>query len=94
VPQAIRAIKAAAPSMAIWADVCLCEYTDHGHCGVIHDGKVLNDPTLELLARTGVSHAAAGADVVAPARHRLYRARASEHFVLQANDQRILVQPG
>jgi porphobilinogen synthase len=47
-------------------DVCLCEYTSHGHCGVVRDGEVLNDPTLELLARTAVSHAKAGADLVAP----------------------------
>ena len=49
-------------------DVCLCEYTSHGHCGVVQDGDVLNDPTLELLARTAVSHARAGADMVALAK--------------------------
>ncbi len=52
--------------MVVIADVCLCEYTSHGHCGVLEDGKVLNDPTLELLARSAVSLAGAGADVVAP----------------------------
>jgi porphobilinogen synthase len=66
VQQAVRRIKAAVPEMIVITDVCLCEYTDHGHCGVIHDGRVLNDPTLDLLARTAVSHAAAGADIVAP----------------------------
>src|SRR5205823_2186012 len=66
VQQAVRAIQAAVPELVVITDVCLCEYTDHGHCGVVRSGRVLNDPTLELLARTAVSHAAAGADVVAP----------------------------
>jgi porphobilinogen synthase len=66
VQQAVRRIKAAVPEMVVVTDVCLCEYTDHGHCGVVRDGQVLNDPTLDLLARTAVSHAAAGADIVAP----------------------------
>jgi porphobilinogen synthase len=66
VQQAVRAIKAAAPELLVITDLCLCEYTSHGHCGVTRDGEVLNDPTLELLARTAVSHAAAGADIVAP----------------------------
>jgi porphobilinogen synthase len=66
VQRAVRAIKDAIPDLLVMTDVCLCEYTDHGHCGVIEDGEVLNDPTLELLARTAVSHADAGADVVAP----------------------------
>ena len=66
VQEAVRAVKAAAPELAVVTDVCLCEYTDHGHCGVVVDGRVDNDATLELLARTAVSHADAGADVVAP----------------------------
>ena len=66
VPRAIRAIKQRAPSIVVWADVCLCGYTDHGHCGVVHDGEVDNDATLPLLARTAVSYATAGADIVAP----------------------------
>ena len=66
VQQAIRAVKAALPDLLVVTDVCLCEYTDHGHCGVIEDGEVANDPTLELLARMAVSHAQAGADIVAP----------------------------
>jgi porphobilinogen synthase len=67
VQQAIRALKAASPELVVATDVCLCEYTDHGHCGLLdHDGYVLNDETLELLARIAVSHAEAGADVVAP----------------------------
>jgi porphobilinogen synthase len=64
---AVRAIKQAAPQLLVLTDVCLCEYTDHGHCGVVReDGAVDNDATLALLARTAVSHARAGADMVAP----------------------------
>lgn len=66
VQRAVREIKRAVPELLVITDVCLCEYTDHGHCGVIHEQRVLNDPTLELLARTAVSHAEAGADVIAP----------------------------
>ncbi|HNP73373.1 MAG TPA: porphobilinogen synthase [Kouleothrix sp.] len=70
VPSAIRAIKRRAPDMAVVADVCMCEYTDHGHCGVLSpepgSGDVQNDPTLELLARAAVAYADAGADIVAP----------------------------
>jgi len=67
VPKAIRAIKEAVPGLAVIADVCLCEYTTHGHCGVIHDGDVDNDRTVPLLAKTAVVYAHAGADIVAPA---------------------------
>ncbi len=66
VQRAVRAIKDAVPDLIVMTDVCLCEYTSHGHCGVISNGEVLNDPTLELLSQTAVSHADAGADVVAP----------------------------
>ncbi|HXL15282.1 MAG TPA: porphobilinogen synthase [Methylomirabilota bacterium] len=66
VPRAFRAIKAAEPEILLWADVCLCEYTDHGHCGVVRDGVVDNDRTLPLLARAAVAYAEAGADLVAP----------------------------
>ena len=66
VQQALRALRAEVPALTLVTDVCLCEYTSHGHCGVIRDGEVENDETLELLARTAVSHVAAGADVVAP----------------------------
>jgi porphobilinogen synthase len=66
IPRALRAIRAAAPGLLLITDVCLCEYTDHGHCGVVRDGDVDNDPTLELLAAEAVAHAHAGADVVAP----------------------------
>ena len=64
--RAIRAVKREVKDMLVIADNCLCEYTDHGHCGVIEGGEVLNDPTLELLARTAVSQVEAGADIVAP----------------------------
>ncbi|MGH7893628.1 MAG: porphobilinogen synthase, partial [Candidatus Binatia bacterium] len=66
IQRAVGAIKRALPELLVITDVCLCEYTDHGHCGVVRDGEVANDPTLELLAREAVSHARAGADVVAP----------------------------
>jgi len=66
VQEAIRAIRAACRDLLVVTDVCLCEYTSHGHCGVVADEEVKNDPTLELLARMAVSHARAGAHVVAP----------------------------
>ena len=66
VQRAIRTLNQVAPDLAVITDVCLCEYTSHGHCGVVVDGEVDNDQTLPLLARTAVSHAQAGADVVAP----------------------------
>jgi porphobilinogen synthase len=66
VQRLIREIKRELPEMVVITDVCLCEYTDHGHCGAICDGTVDNDATLELLAKTAVSHATAGADIVAP----------------------------
>ena len=66
IQQAIRAIKKATPELLVITDVCLCEYTSHGHCGVVVDGYVDNDRTLELLAKTALSHAQAGADMVAP----------------------------
>jgi porphobilinogen synthase len=66
VQQAVRAIRSSAPDLVIMTDTCLCEYTSHGHCGVVRDGDVINDESLDLLARTAVSQAEAGADVVAP----------------------------
>jgi porphobilinogen synthase len=66
IQQAVRAVKDTVPDLLLITDVCLCEYTSHGHCGVVEDGTVKNDPTLELLARTSVSHVEAGADMVAP----------------------------
>jgi len=66
VQQAVRTIRASCSELVVMTDVCLCEYTSHGHCGVVEDGEVKNDPTLELLARMAVSHARAGAHVLAP----------------------------
>ena len=66
IQEAVRAIKQSVPQMSVITDVCLCEYTDHGHCGVIQGDQVDNDATLELLARTALSHVEAGADIVAP----------------------------
>lgn len=66
VAEAIRRIRIAAPSLTIWADICLCEYTDHGHCGLVTEHGVDNDATLPLLARAAVTAARAGADVIAP----------------------------
>ncbi len=66
IQRAIREIKGAVPDLMLITDVCLCEYTDHGHCGLIHGEEVKNDATLDLLAKTAVSHARAGADMVAP----------------------------
>src|SRR5881396_3694225 len=66
VQQALRALRPRFPELVLLTDVCLCEYTSHGHCGVVRDGEVANDESLELLVRTAVSHVEAGADVVAP----------------------------
>jgi porphobilinogen synthase len=66
VQQAVRAVKDTVPDLLVVTDVCLCQYTSHGHCGIVEGGAVRNDATLELLARTAVSHAEAGADMVAP----------------------------
>jgi porphobilinogen synthase len=66
VQEAVRALKRELPRLVVITDVCMCEYTDHGHCGVLKDGDVDNDATLELLAKEALSHARAGADVIAP----------------------------
>src|SRR5919198_3619001 len=66
VQRAIRAVRQSTPEVIIMADTCLCEYTSHGHCGIVRDGDVINDESLELIARTAVSHAEAGADAVCP----------------------------
>jgi porphobilinogen synthase len=66
VQRALRALRAEHPELVLVTDVCLCEYTSHGHCGILRDGEVVNDETLDLLARTAVSHVEAGADAVAP----------------------------
>ena len=66
VQQAVRALKKELPDIVVITDVCMCEYTEHGHCGILRDGEVDNDATLELLAKSALSHARAGADIVAP----------------------------
>ena len=66
VQSAVRAIKSQTENLLVITDVCLCEYTSHGHCGIVEGDQIVNDPTVELLARTAVSHATAGADIVAP----------------------------
>jgi porphobilinogen synthase len=66
IQRALRSLRQRAPGLVLMTDVCLCEYTSHGHCGLVQEGEVLNDVSLELLARTAVSHAEAGADAVAP----------------------------
>ena len=66
IQQAVRALKDAVPDLLVMTDVCLCEYTDHGHCGVVEAGEVQNDPTLELLVKESLAHAHAGADIIAP----------------------------
>jgi porphobilinogen synthase len=66
VQQAVRLLKKELPQMVVITDVCMCEYTDHGHCGILENGEVVNDATLELLSRVSLSHAEAGADVIAP----------------------------
>ncbi len=66
VQKAVKTVKEKVPEIAVLTDVCLCQYTDHGHCGIVDKGKIDNDATLDLLARTALSHAEAGADMVAP----------------------------
>lgn len=66
VQKATRELKKHFPELIVVADTCLCEYMDHGHCGIVHEGKILNDPSLEILARAAVSQAEAGADIIAP----------------------------
>jgi porphobilinogen synthase len=66
VQQTVRLLKKELPSLLVITDVCLCEYMEHGHCGIVSHGKILNDPTLKILAQTALSHAEAGADIVAP----------------------------
>jgi len=66
VPNAVRALKKRFPQLVVMTDVCMCEYTDHGHCGILRDGEVDNDASLELLARASLAYAGAGADIVAP----------------------------
>jgi porphobilinogen synthase len=85
VPSAISAIKGVVPSMVVAADVCLCEYTSHGHCGVIRDGQVDNDQTLPLLAMAAVEYARAGAEIVAPSAMMDFQVAAIRAALREAN---------
>jgi len=91
VQKAVRAIKREIPEMVVTTDVCLCEYTSHGHCGLIREGQVLNDPTLEALARTALSHAQAGADIVAPSDMMDGRVGAIREMLDEENHQDVVV---
>lgn len=89
VQKATAAIKQNFPTLLVVADTCLCEYTDHGHCGVVYEGRILNDPSLELLAKAAVSQAAAGADIIAPSDMMDGRVKAIRDALDQANFQDI-----
>ena len=91
IQETIRAIKNAVPQLAVITDVCLCEYTDHGHCGIIKDGDVDNDATVALLAREALSHVQAGADMVAPSDMMDGRVGAIRNILDQNNFQHIPV---
>ena len=83
VQQTVRLLKKELPSLLVITDVCLCEYMDHGHCGLVSRGKILNDPTLKILAQAALSHAEAGADIVAPSDMMDGRVRAIRHHLDQ-----------
>lgn len=85
VQQAIRELRRASPELVIITDICLCEYTNHGHCGIIDGETILNDPTLEILAKAAVSHAEAGADMVAPSGMMDGQVRAIRHALDEAS---------
>lgn len=87
IQRALTALRASNPKLTLITDVCLCGYTDHGHCGIVEDGRVLNDPTLERLAAQAVSHVAAGADVVAPSDMMDGRVRAIRAALDEAGQQ-------
>jgi porphobilinogen synthase len=89
IPRALQAIRRAAPGLVLITDVCLCEYTDHGHCGVLHEGEVDNDATLPLLAAEAVAHARAGADLVAPSDMMDGRVAAIRHALDEAGFGRL-----
>src|SRR5207247_10048285 len=91
VQQASRALRAAHPDLIVMTDVCLCEYTTHGHCGLVRDGEVDNDATLEVLARTAVSQAAAGADVVAPSAMREGQVAAIRRALAEAGCRHVAI---
>ena len=87
IQQAVRAIKAAHPDFYVITDVCLCEYTDHGHCGILHGHEVDNDETLDVLAKVAVSHGLAGADMVAPSDMMDGHVAALPHFTVPSGQR-------
>ena len=89
IQEAIKVIKQAAPQLLVVTDVCLCEYTDHGHCGVIENGRVDNDQTLELLARSALAQVQAGADLVAPSAMMDGQVRAIREALERAGEQNV-----
>ncbi len=89
IQEAIKVIKQAAPQLLVVTDVCLCEYTDHGHCGVIENGKVDNDQTLELLASSALAQVQAGADLVAPSAMMDGQVRAIREALDRAGEQNV-----
>jgi len=89
IQEAIKVIKKAAPQLLVVTDVCLCEYTDHGHCGVIENGRVDNDQTLELLARSALAQVQAGADLVAPSAMMDGQVRAIREALDRAGEQNV-----
>jgi len=91
VQRATRALRERVPDLVVITDVCLCEYMSHGHCGVVEEGEVLNDPTLELLARQAVSHAEAGATVVAPSDMMDGRVRAVRSALDEAGHEEVAI---
>jgi porphobilinogen synthase len=91
IQEAVRVIKKEAPHLLVITDVCLCEYTDHGHCGIIENGRVDNDKTLELLARTALSQAQAGADLVAPSAMMDGQVRAIREILDATGMQNVLI---
>ncbi len=91
VQSAVRAIKRAVPGMLVVTDVCLCEYTDHGHCGIVIDEDIANDPTVEQLVRAALSHAAAGADIVAPSDMMDGRVGAIRHALDERGFERVAI---
>jgi porphobilinogen synthase len=91
VQTAVRAIKRAVPGVLVVTDVCLCEYTDHGHCGIVIDEDIANDPTVEQLVRAALSHAAAGADIVAPSDMMDGRVGAIRHALDERGFERVAI---
>jgi porphobilinogen synthase len=91
VQSAVRAIKRESPDTLVVTDVCLCEYTDHGHCGLVIDNDIANDPTVEQLVRAAVSHAAAGADIVAPSDMMDGRVAAIRHALDERGFERVAI---